>query len=71
MRPPQNLERLTTDLTVMCDWRDELQGKVRRAELRAEFYGLSIGEQQDLEDEVAEFSLICHRLLAPSGGHHD
>ena len=53
------LERLTDDLEVAADWRDELSIKLRRAQLRFELIGLNDDERDALEAEVEE----CKEVL--------
>ena len=58
------LERRIQCLAAMADWRDELQSRIRRAELRFEHVGLDADEQDALAAQVAEFNQVCCGLSA-------
>jgi len=57
------LERLTNDLAVIADWKDELQRKIRLAQLKFEMVDcFNAAEQEALEIEVEVFKEVCRRL---------
>lgn len=57
--PMTPLEKLTDDLEVAADWRDELSIKLRRAQLRFDLLGLHTDEREAIEAEVEE----CKEVL--------
>jgi hypothetical protein len=57
------LDRLTDDLAAIADWRDELQRKIRLAQLKFELVDcFDTAEQEALEIEVDAFKAVCARL---------
>ena len=56
------LEQRIEDLTAIADWRDDLQSRLHRAQLRFEYLGLDADEQDALAAEVAEFNQVCRSL---------
>lgn len=61
------LQRLTRDLEAIVEWRDELQSRIHRAQLRFELCGLDADEQEALAAEVSAFLQVC-RALSESVG---
>ena len=57
-----DLDRLTDDLEIVADWRDELRCRIRRAQFRFEYVGLAIEEQDSLAAEVEAFKQVCRAL---------
>lgn len=58
------LARLTDDLAVIADWKDELAARIDRAQMRLELVGLDHEEQDLLADEVQAFKQLCRALMA-------
>ena len=59
---PMELERRIRDLETIVEWRDDLDSRIRRAELLFEFVGLDAEEQELLHAEVETFKLVCELL---------
>ena len=55
------LKRLTDDLAAIADWKDELQRKIRVAQLTFEFVDC-FDEQEALRAEVEVFKKVCRCL---------
>ena len=55
-----DLQRLK-DIELLADWRDELQAKLRRAELQWEYIGIDVG-LEGLCDEIAAFNQVVAGL---------
>jgi hypothetical protein len=58
----QDVAALTSNLSLIADWRDELEGRIRRAALRFELCGLDAEEQEQLTEEVFGFTSLCRAL---------
>jgi hypothetical protein len=57
------LDRLTDDLAAIADWKDELQRKIRIAQLKFELVDcFDTAEHERLEAEVRAFKETCARL---------
>src|SRR5262245_31314499 len=57
------LDRLTDDLAAIADWKDELQRKIRLAQLKFELIDCFDTDEQDaIEAEVHAFKQVCARL---------
>jgi hypothetical protein len=57
------LDRLTDNLAAIADWKDELQRKIRIAQLKFELTDcFDTAEQERLEAEVEAFKEVCARL---------
>jgi hypothetical protein len=63
-----DLNRLTDDLEVAADWRDELSIKLRRAQLRFELPGLHDDEREALEAEVEDCKEVLRCLYRTMRG---
>jgi hypothetical protein len=50
------------DLETIAEWRDDLDSRLRRAELRFELVGLDAEEQELLHAEVETFKLVSELL---------
>src|SRR5262249_34339491 len=55
------LERLTDDLAAIADWKDQLQRKIRLAQLKFELVDC-FAERDALAAEVKAFKEVCARL---------
>lgn len=58
-----DLIRLTRDLEAIAFWRDYLQPRLQRAQLKFETVGCSYEEMDALHDEVEEFKAVCTALM--------
>ena len=58
-----DLVRLTQDLEAIADWRDDLQSRLQRAQLKFETVGCSFKEHDALHDEGEEFKAVCAALM--------
>lgn len=63
-----DLERLTDDLSVLADWKEDLDSKIARARLRFELIGFDAEEQEQLEAEGQAFLHVCRCLAAATVG---
>ena len=62
-----DVRRFTTELETVCEWRDDLTARLRRAQLRFDLVGLDADERGALEAEVQTFLQVCRCLAgAPS-----
>jgi hypothetical protein len=57
-----DIEGRIGDLETIAEWRDDLDSRLRRAELRFELVGLDAEEQELLHAEVETFKLVCELL---------
>ena len=57
-----DLIRLTRDLEAIADWRDDLQSRLHRAQLKFETVGCSSEEHDALQKETEEFKGVCTAL---------
>jgi hypothetical protein len=57
-----SFKRLLDDLEAVADWRDELAGKLRRAQLKLDLIGLDPDEQDYLAADVQTFTRLCSAL---------
>jgi hypothetical protein len=53
------------DLETVADWKDDLQKRIRRAELCFELIGFGQDEMEDLQAEAQRFREVCARLAEP------
>jgi hypothetical protein len=58
----RDVAALTSNLSLIADWRDELEGRIRRAALRFELCGLEAEEQEQLTQEVFAFTSLSRAL---------
>jgi hypothetical protein len=59
----QQISRMTDDLAAIADWKDELQRKIRLAQLKFELVDCFDAETLEaLEAEVRDFKEVCARL---------
>jgi hypothetical protein len=64
----RHLEHRAATNAIISEWRDELQTRIRRNQLRYELIGLSADEHDQLVNEVGEFKHLCRVLSwSPAG----
>lgn len=56
-----DFKRLTRDLEAIADWRDDLQSRLQRAQLKFETIGCA--EHDALQEEAEEFKSVCTALM--------